>query len=207
MVDDHTLLSTGEAAEYAGVSVDVITAWRVRGIVPASKVGSRWQFAPADLDATLERRDAGDVVPRWRANPQRAGSRLRAFREAAGLSQRALAAACDLCAAQVMKLEQGAAVPHAATIRRLADALDVTPDGFVRDDPLLAMDEVTTRDAAILVGVHPRTVRCWLTDGALPGRKVGAEWRIPQQAVIDLIHSDRLRGSSRRLMRRPRRRA
>lgn len=62
--DDARMLSTREAAQYAHVSIDVITVWRVRGLLPATKAEGRWGFAPSNLDATLTKQHAGDARPR-----------------------------------------------------------------------------------------------------------------------------------------------
>src|SRR5688500_17099669 len=56
------------------------------------------------------------------------GERLRRLREAAGLSQGALAARAGLTAKGIAALERGRRQrPHPHTIRALADALDLTP--------------------------------------------------------------------------------
>lgn len=54
------------------------------------------------------------------------GPRLRALRDLAGLSQRALAAGAGLCTDSVVKLEQGHRQPSLYAAWRLADALGVT---------------------------------------------------------------------------------
>src|SRR5262245_12849954 len=54
------------------------------------------------------------------------GDLLRRYREAAGLSQDALAACADVTARAIAYLERGRRHPYPDTVRRLADALDLT---------------------------------------------------------------------------------
>ena len=81
----------------------------------------------------------------WRRDRRGAGHRLRAVREAAGLSQLALSAASGVTNDTISRLELGRRAPQADTIERLARALGVEPvalavgepapsDGLVPDD-------------------------------------------------------------------------
>jgi transcriptional regulator with XRE-family HTH domain len=193
------MLTTREAAHHAGVSIDVVTAWRVRGILPATNVDGRWAFTPADLDAALERLRVGDVLPRWRVDPQRAGARVRALQEGTGLTQRDVERASGLHRDHVSVLECGRWTPRGTTIHRLAEALGVAPELFVRDDPIAETVYLSTRETATALGVPPIRLRLWLAAGKLPGRKVGNPPAIPQQSVHDLERRGRLQGVSRRL--------
>jgi len=58
---------------------------------------------------------------------QAVGDLLRRYREAAGLSQEALAERAGLSARGLLYLEHGMRRPYPATLRRLADALSLTP--------------------------------------------------------------------------------
>ena len=44
---------------------------------------------------------------------------------------------------------------------------------------------VSVADAALLLSVHPATIRRQIASGGLPARRMGREWRIPLDAVID----------------------
>lgn len=58
---------------------------------------------------------------------QAVGDLLRRYRESAGLSQEALAERAGLSARGLLYLERGGRRPYPATLRRLADALSLTP--------------------------------------------------------------------------------
>ena len=60
---------------------------------------------------------------------------MRALREWAGLTQLALSAASGITNDTICRLELGRRSPQAATIERLAKALDVEPLRFVTDEP------------------------------------------------------------------------
>jgi len=60
------------------------------------------------------------------------GERLKAARRAAGLSQRALAEAAGLSAMAISKYERGQDVPSSAVLLRLAQALNVKTEYFLR---------------------------------------------------------------------------
>ena len=59
--------------------------------------------------------------------PQQFAENLRRLRTAAGLSQEALATACDLHRTEISLLERGAREPRLSTIVRLARGLGVEP--------------------------------------------------------------------------------
>ena len=69
---------------------------------------------------------------------------MRALRERAGLTQLALSAASGITNDSICRLELGRRSPQAATIERLAKALDVEPLRFVIDEPL--EEDWTTED-------------------------------------------------------------
>ena len=48
---------------------------------------------------------------------------------------------------------------------------------------------VTTAEAAQFLGCHPKTVRALCQRGELRAVKLGAEWRIPTEALNELIGS------------------
>lgn len=54
------------------------------------------------------------------------------------------------------------------------------------ETPYLTVDET-----AAIFGVHPETVRVWLREGRIPGRKLGKSWYIlksdvvPEKAPVD----------------------
>jgi transcriptional regulator with XRE-family HTH domain len=75
------------------------------------------------------------VVRAWRQNRRASGQRLRALREEAELSQLALAAASGITNDTICRIELGRRAPQAATIERLARALNVAPERFVSDEP------------------------------------------------------------------------
>ena len=62
------------------------------------------------------------------------GIRLIGLRNAAGLSQAALAARAGLDADELARLEAGVGEPTIETVAQLADALNVQPVELVRDD-------------------------------------------------------------------------
>jgi len=61
---------------------------------------------------------------------QQFGDRLRELRKAAGLSQEALALACELDRTYVGGVERGERNPSLINIHRIAKALGVTPKEF-----------------------------------------------------------------------------
>ena len=65
--------------------------------------------------------------------PRISGDRLRKVRDKRLLSQRELAERAGLSPTTILKLESGRVdEPHPRTIRKLADALEVDPDGLIR---------------------------------------------------------------------------
>ena len=154
--------------------------------------------APEDLAATQARAHLGTVVPAWREDRHRAGSRLRALREATGMNQLDLAAASGLTHEAISSLETGKRAPYAATVSRLAHALDVDPTQFVSQEPL-GLTLLTAAEAAVRLDVPPGRVQTWVKQGELAGVKVSGQWRVPAVAVAEFGRSGRLRGSSRRL--------
>jgi transcriptional regulator with XRE-family HTH domain len=75
-----------------------------------------------------------EIVWAWRRNRPAAGQRLRALRLAARLSQLQLAEASGITNDSICRLELGRRAPQAATIARLARALDLDPHRFVASD-------------------------------------------------------------------------
>lgn len=87
------------------------------------------------------------VMPPW------TGSRVRALRQTAGLTQRELADAAGLSITVVRDLEQGITrLPRAATLARLAAALATTAEALSTPSGRLARSEQERRRAA--TGVH-----------------------------------------------------
>ena len=195
---DAMLLTIPQAARQAGVSENTIRAWIATGRLRSVRIDRRRRIHPADLAATQEEAHAGAVVPAWRANPVRAGQRLRQLREAAGLSQLALAARSDLTHEAISNLETGRRAPLAATVHKLTRGLGVEPGRFVGREPV-GLSLLTAAEAASRLGVPPGRVQAWLKGGELPGSKVSGQWRVPAVAVTQLGRSGRLRGASRRL--------
>ena len=101
------LLSLVEAAASANVSITTVRGWMRRGRLPSTLIAHRRYVRPDDLAAAQLAAHVGQVVPAWRREPRRAGKRLRALREAAGLSQLALAAATGLSHEAISRLEKG----------------------------------------------------------------------------------------------------
>ena len=58
------------------------------------------------------------------------GARLRALREAAGLTQAKLAEKADMQPSVLARLERGEREPTWPTVLKLAESLSVTPDAF-----------------------------------------------------------------------------
>jgi excisionase family DNA binding protein len=196
--DAAELLTVTDAARAAGVSRHTVRGWIAHGILPAVSTG-RLRYVRRDaLLAAQEVAHLGTVVPRWRDDPRRAGQRLRVVREAAGMSQRALAAATGLTHEAISCLETGKEAAKAATIRALAQALAVDPARFVAHDPL-GLTLLSAAEAAARLEVPVPRLQTWLGQGVLPATKVCGRWRIPAIAVVELERSGRLRGNSRRL--------
>ena len=196
--DAGRLLTVPQAAHLAGVSRYTVSGWITHGKLPAVRIAGRRFIRPADLAAAQARAHVGDVVPAWRQHRRRAGKRLRAIREAAGLNQIQLAAASGLTHEAISRLETGKCWPYAETVRKLARALGVEPERFVaRDRPGLTL--MTVAEAASRLGVPAGRVQTWLRKGQVSGTKVSGEWRVPSVVIAELARSGRLRGRSGRL--------
>jgi excisionase family DNA binding protein len=196
--EETGLVTVIQAARQAGVSRHTVSSWITGGKLPAVRIAGRRYVRPADLATTQVLAHVGDVVPAWRQDRQRAGTRLRALREAAGLSQLQLGAASGLRHETLSRLELGRQGASAETVRTLAQALGVDPEQFVGRDPD-GLTMLTLTEAAARLDVPPERVRTWLHQGELPGVKVSGQWRVPAIAVAELGRSGRLRGRSRRL--------
>ena len=61
------------------------------------------------------------------------GSNIRHLRKDMGLSQEAFAFECDLHRNYISDLERGKRNPTVAVLKKIADALGVTPDVLLRD--------------------------------------------------------------------------
>ncbi len=192
-----TGLTRKQAAELAGVSEDTIKGWVERGHL-VSLPGRPPRYTAADVQAAQVMAHAGDVLPRWRANPVYAGQRLRRLREAAGLHQQQLAHQAKLSHEHISRLEVGTYAASAPTVHQLSQALGVAPERFVDDTPI-GVELLSTEEAGRRLDVPGKRVQTWVRQGVLPGVKVGEEWRIPAIAIAELERSGRLRGRSRRL--------
>jgi len=186
-------LSRKQAAALAGVSEDTIAYWTKRQLLPASRSGVAQASSPEEVLAAKQAVHAGDVVPRWRADPLRAGQRLRALREHAGLNQQQLARQTQLTHEQISRLELGVYAASGSTVHHLSQALGVTPAQFVDDSPI-GLELLSTEEAGQRLAVPGKRVRFWIRQGVLPGVKVGGDWRVPAIAVAELERSGRLRG-------------
>lgn len=191
-------LTYQEAAELVGVSEATVRGWVSSGHLRPSLPGHPPRFTVAEVREAQVIAHAGDVVPRWRANPVRAGQRLRTLREGARLTQQALSARAGITYEAISILEHGTRAASAPTVRKLSQALGVAPERFVDDVPL-GLELLSVKDAGHRLDVPSERVRVWLLQGVLPGIKVNGRWRVPAIAVAELERSDRLRGRSRRL--------
>jgi excisionase family DNA binding protein len=198
MTDDERWLTVTEAAYLAGVSRATINGWIRGGRLPATRIGRRRHIRPTDLNQAQAAAHLGMVVPAWRADRRRSGRRLRALREAAGLSQLALATTSGLTHEELSRLERGGRAPSPETIRKLSLALGVPPERFT-DRTRLGLVMLTTAETAARLDVPVGRIQTWLRQGALAGTKVSGQWRVPAVAVRELGRSGRLRGVSRRL--------
>src|SRR5215218_1956000 len=155
------LLTVTAAAERSGLPRTIISGWITTGQLPAVRFNGRRYVRAEDLAATQARAHEGEVVPAWRQNRRRAGKRLRAIREAAGLNQIQLAAASGLTHEAISNLETGKRSPYAATVRALAQALGVEPKQFVsREQAGLTL--LTVAEAANRLDVPAGRVQTWL---------------------------------------------
>src|SRR4051812_10017177 len=192
------LLSVTAAAQVTGLSRAIISSWITRGMLPAERIAGRRYVQADDLLATQTAVHAGSVVLAWRQDPASTGRRLRAMREAAGLSQLQLAAASGLPHETLSRWETGTGVPQGRSVLRLAQALEVAPERFV-SRTAIGLQMLTTAEAASRLDVPLDRLRVWFKQGALPGVKISGQWRVPAVAVAELGRSGRLRGQSRRL--------
>ena len=192
------LLGLEQAAQASRVSRHTISGWIQRGILPATNVGRRRFVSRADLVAAQAQAHLGWVVPLWRQDCRRCGQRLRAVREAAGLSQQQLAANTGLTHEAISRLETGHNAPYAETVRTLAQALQVEPEQFVGFEPI-GLTELSAREVARQLGIPMKRTQRWIREGVLPAHKVSGQWRVPAVAVRELGGSGRLRGQSLRL--------
>ena len=198
LADVGRLLTVTDAAQQAGVSRSTVSGWITGGHLPVVRIIGRRYVRAEDLAATQTRTHEGEVVPAWRKNRTRAGKRLRALREAAGLNQIQLAAASGLTHEAISRLETGRCWPYAETVRKLARALGVEPERFIARDKT-GLSLMTVAEAASRLGVPAGRVQTWLRKGQVAGTKVSGEWRVPSVIIAELARSGRLRGRSRRL--------
>src|SRR5918994_1963570 len=147
------LLTVTEAAQRSGLPRTIISSWITTGQLPAVRIDGRRHVRAEDVAATQARAHEGEVVPAWRQNRKRAGKRLRAIREAAGLNQIQLAAASGLTHEAISRLETGRCWPYAATVRALARSLGVEPERFVARDPTTGLSLLTVAAAAARLDV------------------------------------------------------
>jgi len=50
---------------------------------------------------------------------------------------------------------------------------------------------LTIEEAAQLLRIHPDTVRRLLREKRLPGKKIGREWRISQEALDNFVREEK----------------
>ena len=182
------LLTVTAAAERTGLPRTVISSWITTGQLPAVRINGRRHIREEDLAETQARAHEG----------KRAGKRLRAIREEAGLNQIQLAAASGLTHEAISRLETGRCWPYAETVRKLARALGVEPERFIARDKT-GLSLMTVAEAASRLGVPAGRVQTWLRKGQVAGTKVSGEWRVPSVVIAELARSGRLRGRSGRL--------
>lgn len=87
---------------------------------------------PDDAIGSLEKRRPIDNGARERVNASRrfVGEQIRRYREAAGMTQTALARKAKIPQSHVSRLERGKHAPSHLTIARIAKALKVEPDAI-----------------------------------------------------------------------------
>src|SRR5918999_3121505 len=164
------LLTVSAAAQHTGLPRTIISSWITTGQLPAVRINGRRHVRAEDLAATQARAHEGEVVPVWRQNRKRAGKRLRAIREAAGLNQIQLAAISGLTHEAISRIETGRCWPFAETVRKLAGALGVEPERFVARDKT-GLSLLTVAEAASRLGVPAGRVQTWLRKGQGAGTK------------------------------------
>ena len=192
------LLTVSAAAQRTGLPRTVVSSWITTGQLPAVRINGRRHVKAEDLAATQARAHEGEVVPVWRQNRKRAGKRLRAIREAAGLNQIQLAAASGLTHEAISRLETGSA---GRTPRRCASWREPWAWNRSGSSPATrhGLTLMTVAEAASRLGVPAGRVQIWLRKGQVPGTKVSGEWRVPSVVIAELARSGRLRGRSGRL--------
>jgi excisionase family DNA binding protein len=192
------LLTVTDAARQLGVSRATVKGWITHGHLPAVRINDRSHIHPNDLATAHTLAHLTEVLAAWRRNRRRAGTRLRALREAARRSQLELAAASGISHEGISLLEHGRRTPLPQTVRVLAAALGIDPALFVSREQI-GLRMLTTAEAAARLEVPVGRVQMWLKQGELAGEKVSGQWRVPAVAVAELERSERLRGRSRRL--------
>ena len=105
MTAQRELLSVTTAAQLTGLSRVLISGWIASGKLPVVRIAGRRYVTREDLLATRATAHFGSVIPAWRQDPGHAGRRLRAMREAAGLTQIHLAATSGLTHEAISRLE------------------------------------------------------------------------------------------------------
>jgi excisionase family DNA binding protein len=196
------LIPLEEACTLIGISRPTILRWIRQGELPAARVGGQVYLSWGDLLPLVVRFRQRRVVPPQGVDPLRAGRRIRQVREAYGWSQLALAERSGISHEAISVLERGGRLPLAATLERVATALGVSSDDLLADAEPVHPErdaELTVEVAARRLEVPASRVQRWMAAGKLPGRKVSGSWRIPREAVDDLLRRERLRGRSRRL--------
>ena len=167
------LLTVTAAAQQTGLPRTIISGWITTGQLPAVRVNGRRHVRSEDLAATQARAHEGEVVPVWRQNRKRAGKRLRAIREAAGLNQIQLAAASGLTHEAISRLETGTVL----AVRRDGAQAGGSPrrgTGAVRGVlDQIGLTMLTTAEAAARLDVPAGRVQSWLAEEA--GRALGSE--------------------------------
>ena len=192
------LLTITEAARQAQVSRPTLYGWIKRGTLPSVRLGTRRFVRADDIAPALAIAHVDGVVPAWRQDRQRAGQRLRALREAAGMTQLELETTSGVTHEAISRLEKGRGAPYAETVRLLAHALRVDPRRFVSRETG-GLTTLTAPEVATQLEVPVGRVQRWLREGTLPATKVSGQWRVLAVVVAEFSRSGRLRGRSRRL--------
>ncbi|HEY6379181.1 MAG TPA: cupin domain-containing protein [Candidatus Dormibacteraeota bacterium] len=165
----------GEAARIVGVSPSTVRLWEDQGLVATRRTSAgHRRYDSADLRRLHEVRDIREehrrplaLIRAQSAAARRApaeaappgagevhlGTRLRAARQARGLSLRGLAERAAVAASHVSAIEHGHAHVSLATLQKLTGALDITV-GSLRDTGMPACALVRGGEAGILdVGI------------------------------------------------------
>jgi DNA-binding XRE family transcriptional regulator len=99
---------------------------RGRAIELSARDGGQFEIDAAAVRALLDARFAGGLAARARDADRDVGRRVREARKAAGLTQVELGERAGLDQAVISRLERGLHVPRLDTLRRIADALDLS---------------------------------------------------------------------------------